>query len=145
MFNEESFDIAFFEQHLTEEKVQQAIIACSETLLISLLHEHFTMRIKALEKQGWDSHRKGIAIPDCIQHATADAHAALEMIELFRQDVVKEDGGKKERAPRMKKTKGKERASSKRRHEDDSDYCECHVSANKQTTGTTPPAPLTSF
>lgn len=104
--------------------MQQAVIACSEALLISLLHDHFTARIKTFEKQGLDSHGKGVAIPDCIRNVGEDAHSALEVVERFRQDVVKRDGGKKEHAPRMKKTKVKEKSSSKRRHEDDSDYCE---------------------
>lgn len=121
--------------------MQQTVIACSEAVLLSLLHDHFTARIKAWEKQGWDSHQKGIAVPDCIRNATEEAQAALEVIELFRKEGMKEGGGKKEHVPRMRKTK----TSKKRRHEEDSDYCECHVSGTKQTTGITPPAPSTSF
>lgn len=121
--------------------MQQSVIACSEAFLLSLLHDHFTARIKTWEKQGWDAHPKGIAVPDCIRNATEEANAALEVIELFRKEGLKEGGGKKEHAPRMKKTK----TSKKRRYEEDSDYCEWHVSGTKQTTGITPPAPSTSF
>lgn len=78
--------------------MQQTVIACSEAFLLSLLHDHFTARIKTWEKQGWDAHPKGIAVPDCIRNATEEANAALEVIELFRKEGMKEGGGKEHAA-----------------------------------------------
>ena len=88
--------------------MQQTVIACSEAFLLSLLHDHFTARIKTWEKQGWDAHPKGIAVPDCIRNATEEANAALEVIELFRKEGMKEgaraedeeDKGKQKETPR---------------------------------------------
>lgn len=112
------------QEHFIDEPIQSSVTACSEALLPHYLHHFWSEKMKNSEKQGWARDSKGIALPDCILHAAKDANAGFETIQLFRKEVMKERGEKKDRKKPVQPAK---KTSRKRTHEEDSDYCECCV------------------
>ena len=109
------------QEHFTDEPIQSSVTACSEALLPHYLHHFWSEKMKNSEKQGWARDSKGIALPDCVLHAAKDANAGFETIQLFRKEVMKERGEKKDRKKPVQPAK---KTSRKRTHEEDSDYCE---------------------
>ena len=112
------------QEHFIDEPIQSSVTACSEALLPHYLHHFWSEKMKNSEKQGWARDSKGIALPDCVLHAAKDANAGFETIQLFRKEVMKERGEKKDRKKPVQPAK---KTSRKRTHEEDSDYCECRV------------------